>query len=172
MKCIEEKKHQFKISQSSSAPISQTFFLCFNHFAVIPENRNRLKIFSNRVLSPTRELNETHDNGNWWSWIDQIFETLQAISLCHSCIIGVQRSVQTPPPPLKMYSYRNWLLKGKGTLFEGKYIFLVLIQFNSIQFNSILLSIPGKLFCLHAYIKYIGTYIEHILTIHRFNINS
>ena len=32
-----------------------------------------------------------------------------------------------------------------------------LYQF-AIQFNSILLSIPGHLFCSHAYIKYIGTY--------------
>ena len=41
-------------------------------------------------------------------------------------------------------------------------------MFNSIQFNSILLSISGNLFCLHAYIEYIGTYIYYILTRHRF----
>ena len=47
------------------------------------------------------------------------------------------------------------------------------ILHDSIQFNSILLSISGNLFCLHAYIEYknIGTYIEYIRTRHSYNIN-
>ena len=51
-------------------------------------------------------------------------------------------------------------------LMDNNIFSIVILLFNSIQFNSILLSIPGNLFCLHAYIKYIGTYKIQVTQIH------